>query len=258
MGTRPRSHILLAPLRASNYRTLVRSVRVFPDTLEMLRRYVVNRGDYPYDIPIRTPQGTIRPTLYSLHDVRTANEIFCREDYRGAGDARVIVDVGANIGISALYFLTRNAESRVHCYEPSPVNLDRLRHNLAGFEQRARISPVAVAEAAGTLDFNAEPTGRYGGIVREGYTAEVVNVIQVQVVDVNSVLEFVLEREQRIDVLKIDTEGSELSTIEAVRPDLQRRIGTVYLEAEPGLPIHPEVFDQEQMGTVCRLTARAA
>lgn len=252
------SRLLLAPLRSANYRTLLRGGRVFPETTEMLRRYVFNDGDYPYDIPIRTPQGVISPTLYSLHDIRTANEVFCREDYRDPGNTRVVVDVGANIGLSALYFLTRDERCRVYCYEPSPVNIPRLRHNLSAYSDRTEIHERAVAERAGEIDFVAEPTGRYGAILREGAPSDPANVVRVTTDDVNDMLSAVLEREERVDVLKIDTEGSELPIIEAVRPDLQRRISTVYLELEPTGQIHPDVFEQRQRGSICRLTARTS
>jgi hypothetical protein len=84
------------------------------------RRYLTARGEYPYVCRVRTPSGTIAPTLYSSHDILTVNEIFCRGDYRYGPDLRVAVDVGANIGISALYFLTRNSGARVYAFEPDP------------------------------------------------------------------------------------------------------------------------------------------
>lgn len=39
----------------------------------------------------------------------TFNEIFLRMDYFLPEDARTVLDLGSNKGISALYFLTRHA-----------------------------------------------------------------------------------------------------------------------------------------------------
>jgi hypothetical protein len=86
--------------------------RNYPDFTENLKRYLTARGEYPYSIRIKTPTGTIRPTLYTHDDILTVNEIFCREDYAADERVNVAVDVGSNIGISALYFLTRNHTSR--------------------------------------------------------------------------------------------------------------------------------------------------
>jgi FkbM family methyltransferase len=156
----------------------------------------------------------------------TVNEVFCREDYRAGADARVVVDVGSNIGISALYFLTRNPAARCFLYEPVPENVERLRLNLSGFDNRYEVEQVAVADVEGELPFAVEPTGRYGALDRE-----VADPITVRVRHVNSVLEEVLRREPVIDVLKLDTEGAEARTVEAIREDLLPYVRTIYLEA---------------------------
>lgn len=258
MKARPTSHVILAPFRAANYRTLMQSITVFPDALDVLSRYVTDRGGYPYAVRIRTPCGLIRPTLGSFHDLRTVNEIFCREDYPVGPSAEVIVDIGANIGISALYFLTRNRTSRVYCYEPSPVNLPRLDANTKPYGRRIRIEPLAVSDRSGRMDLNAESIGRYSGLVDIGYTRPLEHVVQVEVIDINRVLETVLAQEAHIDVLKIDTEGTELPCIYAARPQLLRRVRTIYLEAVASEPLHATWFEQQQAGEICRLSARNA
>ncbi len=42
-------------------------------------------------------------------------------------DISVVVDFGSNIGISALYFLTRNQDIKVYLFEPVPQNILRLK-----------------------------------------------------------------------------------------------------------------------------------
>jgi hypothetical protein len=47
--------------------------------------------------------GLVRIKLYSRHDLLTLNEVFFRRDYGSLdGIAPVVVDVGANIGITSL------------------------------------------------------------------------------------------------------------------------------------------------------------
>jgi FkbM family methyltransferase len=225
-------------LRGRNYRALWRTARVYGKPGQAMRRYFLGGGAYPYRCPVRTPAGTVAPMLHSSHDMFTVNEVFCREDYAAGPELRTVVDIGSNIGISALYFLTRDPECRCFLYEPVPRNVQRLRENLAGFEGRFELTESAVAVTAGTAGFGVEDSGRYGGIgVATGQT------IEVTCLGINDVLERALESAPRIDVLKIDTEGTELEILAGVSPDLLIRVRTVYLETESRPPAVPEAFE---------------
>jgi FkbM family methyltransferase len=160
----------------------------------------------------------------------TVHEMFCREDYRAGPDLGAVVDIGSNIGLSALYFLTRNATSRCHLFEPVPRNVERLRENLAGLEDRWTLTQAAVADRKGTMPFRSEFTGRYGGLGLEGGEQ-----IEVEVRNVNDVLRSVLEAERAIDLLKIDTEGSEAATVAAIDRELLARIGWIVCEDTQGV-----------------------
>jgi len=202
--------------------------RTCPDFPEVLRRYLFGVGDYPWVARLRTPVGPWEARLFVRDDVLTLNEIFCREDYPADGSTDVVVDVGSNIGLSALYFLTRSPNSRCYLFEPVPQNVARLRLNLAGLERRYTLAETAVGAEEGMVEFGVEPTGRYGGIgVPTG------TMTQVRCEHINSVLGRVLATEGRIDVLKIDTEGQEARTLAAIDPLLLSRLSRVYLELGP-------------------------
>jgi FkbM family methyltransferase len=225
-------------LSGRNYLALWRMWRVYPSFRENVRRYFLGRGDYPYACQARTPVGIVAPTLFSRHDMWTMNEVFCRQDYGADPTATVVVDVGSNIGISALFFLTRNESSRCWLFEPVPTNVERLRGNLAGYEGRYTVRQVAVAATPGQAEFGVEESGRYGGIgVATGRS------IAVDCVGVNDVLEEVLDSHSAVDVLKIDTEGTELEIVGAIRPELLRRVRTLYLEVERRPSEELEQFD---------------
>lgn len=224
---------------------------IYRDFAGNLFRYLSARGDYPRSVTLRTPRGRQHVLLASHHDLLTVNEIFCRRDYPADSDTRVVVDVGSNVGISALYFLTRNEECRCWLFEPDERNVARLRNTLQGFEDRYTLRSCAVAEAAGRVSFGIEPTGRYGGIDVRG-----TDQIEVQCLDINDVLEEVLTEHAFIDVLKIDTEGAEIRTVLAIRAELLGRVRRIYIEAEPGRPLLAESFEQRQYGSVCHLLAK--
>jgi FkbM family methyltransferase len=238
LGGRPPAMVAREILRGRNYQALWRMRRVYPNFVENAARYFLGRGDYPYECRVKTPQGLVAPTLFSRHDMWTVNEVFCRHDYGDDRSARVVVDIGSNIGISAIYFLTRNQDCRVWLYEPVPRNVERLRANLSEFENRYTLREAAVAAAAGRLSFGVEDSGRYGGVgVETGLTIEVAGV------GINDIVGEVLETVPAIDVLKIDTEGTELGLLAALDPELLRRVRTAYLEVESPPEDAPEPFE---------------
>jgi FkbM family methyltransferase len=55
-----------------------------------------------------------------------------------------IVDLGANNGLTARWFLARHPRARVVCVEPDPGNLEILRRNLAEVPGRASLVPACV------------------------------------------------------------------------------------------------------------------
>lgn len=250
IGRRDVRTVLSALAERRHYAALVTMARLYPRFPADLWRYLSGRGRYPYDIRVRTPLGTVQARLHCRDDMLTVNEIFCRQDYRAPTDLRFAVDLGSNIGISALYFLTRNRTARCHLYEPVPENVAKLRENLAGYEDRYTLHRTAVADTAGRARFGVEATGRYGGIGVDTGTE-----LEVEVVHVDDALRTALAETQVIDMLKIDTEGAELATVAAIDPELARRIRTIVIEAVPTEPLRPE-FDQQQHGSVCRLTNR--
>lgn len=251
LGNRNIDRIARALRNPAVYRAALRMPLVFESPAGAFKRYVTGAGSYPYRCVLRTPTADAAPLLYSADDLVTVNEIFCRHDYGDRRDTRVIVDIGANIGIAALFFLTRNHACRVYCYEPNPTNVERLRGNLTGYEGRLTIEEVAVGVDDGEVAFGIEPTGRYGRI-----DADDMPLITVRCRDINGILDDVLSLEQRIDVLKIDTEGYEQRIVGAIRADLLDRIGALYYETNDPEPFHTDRFRHRFVCKVNELTAR--
>lgn len=238
LGGRQFSFVVREMFALRNYRAVARMTRVCVRPLDFARRYFFGAGAYPYVCAIRTPLGIVRPTLFSHHDVWTVSEIFCREDYRTGPGTRVVVDIGSNIGLSGLYFLTRNRECRCYLYEPDPRNVGRLKQNLRDFVGRSFIEEVAVGPVEGAVRFGREPTGRYGAV-----GAKSDDVIDVRCVAIEGLLEQVLAREASIDVLKIDTEGLEEATVAAISSIALKKIRTIYFECDKPAHLHQDTYE---------------
>ncbi len=245
MNKRPLSKILKAFFNKPFYIAFINIFIYFDRPINVLRRYVLGKGSYPDKQLVRTPMGKHEVSLYSFHDMITLVECFGKLDYQAENDISCVVDFGSNIGVSAGYFLTRNNDVKVYLFEPLPENIAKLKTNLEGFENRYELSDVAVGLENGTADFGFETTGRYGGL-----QSNLPKTVQVQVCKAEEVVSEILEKEGRIDILKIDVEGLEIAIIESLSPDSLKKIDSIYAEAiYPGnLP----GFEKEQYGEVVR------
>jgi len=249
LGGRSPSTLLAGALRWRNYRGLAEAFKRYQSPWSDLRRYVAGSGTYPYRCRIRTRRGLVAPTLYSHHDMLTVHEVFCRRVYPVDPGAAVIVDVGANIGISALYFLTEAPSSRCHLFEANPALIGRLRENLTEFSQRVIVNELALATFDGRTRFGLEETGRYGGI---GVAAPA--TIEVRCRSATGALEEVLAAEGEIDLLKLDVEGIELDLLRGLPGSVLEGIRAIHIETEvPDNPL-PGSFEMKRSGLVSSLS----
>jgi FkbM family methyltransferase len=220
------TRVLKAVLQPQHYVSLLNS-HIYVDWMQFFgRRYVLGTGTYPYQCRVRAPTGIVSLTVYCPEDCFTVNEIFGLHCYR-ADAQRIFVDFGANIGISAAYFLSRNSDAYVHCFEPLPENSEKLRRNLAAFDGRFSLREVAVADFDGELSFRVERTGRYSGI--DNLNGELRHF---PCVDANAVLGDILQQHGRIDFLKIDVEGAEALFVPKLDPRILECVDVVCIEGK--------------------------
>ncbi len=249
LGGRKFGTILHAAFERRHYRAARAALSAYERPITEISHYLLGSGRYPRQVTIRTNGTVVRPKIYSWHDLLTVNEIFCREDYGCDREIRTVVDFGSNIGLSALYFLTRNPHVRAYLYEPLPINVERLRNNLRGFEARFVLSEMAAGICNGVVQFGYEPTGRYGGVgLRRDAQIEVVCR------EANEILDELIARHGTIDVLKVDIESLEREVIAGLG-DRAKRITTIFVEqqySQNPLPTHRFT----QYGTVAQFRPR--
>ena len=111
--------LLVGPFKPHQWRALAGIITTISPPWEALRCYIAMGGNYPWTVTPRTPIGPVSLELEDYHDLLTTVEVFCRRGY-GAEVHPVVVDIGANVGIATLFFLTRDPEVRVYAYEPDP------------------------------------------------------------------------------------------------------------------------------------------
>lgn len=126
-----------------------------------------------------------------------------------------VVDVGANIGQSAIRFMAANPDAAIYCFEPVQASFQRLRDTIGQRENVHCLRLALGAEqkevyiaASGHSVFNAVMPDMPDRTLLEGTHASVERVLATTLDEVC--------RDQRllsINYLKIDTEGSDLDVL---------------------------------------------
>jgi FkbM family methyltransferase len=228
IGRRDLGTFLARVFDPDSYKAVPSFFNVYDNPVKSIINETFSLGSYPQAVQVNTPIGKKSVELFSPSDFSTLNLIFCRQDYYVPSYLKTVVDVGSNIGLSTFYWLTRNPESFVYCYEPSPASYNRLIANLRDFEGRYEAHQAAVSDYSGKADFGIERSGVYSSLdcgendVTEG--REFIEKIECQVLHINEILEQALSRQGRVDVLKIDSEGHELRTIQAIDKSFWKHI----------------------------------
>jgi FkbM family methyltransferase len=119
-----------------------------------------------------------------------------------------IIDCGANIGMSVVFFKSLHADAEVLAFEPDPRTFAQLEENVqANRLKNVRLVNAAVAGAPGTVPFYTERTAP-GSLVgsldpaRGGTLA-----CSVQAVTLSSFID------RPVDFLKVDVEGAECAVL---------------------------------------------
>jgi FkbM family methyltransferase len=139
---------------------------------------------------------------------------------------RTILDVGANIGMAAVWFKTLMPEAELACIEPDPRNLALARVNLAENGIRATVFNCAVAPYAGRTRLGLDPdTGRSSLVDAHLYAQD--QFLEVQTRRIPEILDEL--GWPRVDLLKLDIEGMERDIL-ANGGDWLHRVGLIVLE----------------------------
>jgi FkbM family methyltransferase len=183
----------------------------WPVTAHKLKNALGARSSGPLRIQSRLARYPLSARGGKSSDLHVFRQVFQFEDYaylRHIQAPRLILDLGANVGYSSAYFLSRFSEAKVIAVEPDPDNYALCRANLAAYGERALILQGAVwsarcqlALARGVPGDGSEWATRV--MQADGKAGEVL----VESWDIESLLE--LGGGGAVDILKVDIEGSE-------------------------------------------------
>src|SRR5262245_29004385 len=107
-------------------------------------------------VKTKTVAGFVVQYIHDQELTAIVEDIFGAGDYRFDSHRRSprILDCGAHIGLSVLYFKRRFPDARITAFEPSPDTFELLTSNVRGngFSDVELVNS-AVSDRSGTLDF---------------------------------------------------------------------------------------------------------
>jgi FkbM family methyltransferase len=174
---------------------------------------------------IRTSGVTDTEKMLFLHGSKEPRSARFAAEFLEPG--MVTFDVGANIGYYTLMFAEHVGTSgAVHAFEPTPRLTQRLRENvrLNSFTQ-VRVNEIAVADTVGTASLHLscedpEANSLFELAAGAGHLPVPTNTLDKYVTDVSVT---------RIDLMKIDCEGSELNVLKGAAALLRSGYSPVIL-----------------------------
>jgi FkbM family methyltransferase len=158
--------------------------------------------------------------------------------YEGLPHVKTILDLGSNIGCTALWFSLVADSPSIVCVEADPRNYPLLQENLRRNAVNARAYSCAVAANPGQARFSFGQHAGCGTLAGTGMHGHV------QTVSVTlKTIPMLLDEAgwPRVDLVKMDVEGTELELFQAAA-DWLPRTGAVVLE------IHPNTSPEEIHG----------
>lgn len=181
-------------------------------------------------------------------DLVTVHEVFCRNDYPVTGSEKIILDLGANIGVSALFFASKCPGATILSYEPDPRNFPFFEQNTECFNARITLIKSAVVPTeCNYVEFTQLTSSRLGGVGVNGG-----NKITVAAQNINDIIQDTITELGKVDILKIDIESLEDKVLSAIETKYLMNIDRIYVELPYGSFFDLADFSNDIQGQVHR------
>jgi FkbM family methyltransferase len=160
--------------------------------------YEIKVPGYPHPVKIRGGNGS---DGYAFYQILAMKDF---DIFRDFGSPRLMIDAGANIGMSSIYFLNRYKNLKVVAIEPDPETFEICRMNLAPYSDRVVLIQGAIWSSRGRVALEKGEL-EWNSHVRQ---TELESDLTVEAYDVPALIE--AGGGGMVDLLKVDIEGGEV------------------------------------------------
>ncbi len=191
------------------------------DTDEKLSTYMWNKSPVYY-----RPNTSDRGIIYNILIQKGKKaEYYVPEEIT----PNIIFDIGANIGITAIWMAKKYPDAKILCFEPMQENFEILESNIKPYNNITAYD-FGLGESTCTVDiFANEDRGNQGGfslfqLANDGDDTGTEEKVFAQV-NIKSAAEFIKEKDiSTIDILKVDTEGAEYEILKSIPEELLSKV----------------------------------
>lgn len=166
-------------------------------------------------------------------DIRVFKQIFVDNEYDSLNlpeAAKTIIDLGANIGLSALFFIKKFPNSHIVAVEPDAINFSIMEKNLEKFSKSISFLQAAIWPTDGEVSL-VEEDDDHASLGAWGYRTEASNGnsgLSVKAVTIPTIMkQYGMDF---VDILKVDIEGAEYELFEKNYEDWIDKVGLIIIE----------------------------
>lgn len=166
-------------------------------------------------------------------DIRVFKQIFVDNEYDSLNlpeTAKTIIDLGANIGLSALFFIKKFPTSHIVAVEPDAVNFSIMEKNLEKFSKSISFLQAAIWPTDGEVSL-VEEDDDHASLGAWGYRTKASNGnsgFSVKAVTIPTIMkQYGMDF---VDILKVDIEGAEYELFEKNYEDWIDKVGLIIIE----------------------------
>jgi FkbM family methyltransferase len=177
----------------------------------------------PYGI---SGYAEVEGSKFQFHDARSFHasyeEIIKDKiyEFNPASKNPLIIDCGANMGLSVYYFSKAYPSAKIIAFEPEEAIFTVLKNNVATYKiQNVTLHKKAVWDAVTTLNFFTD----------KGMGGSVTNVYKNQEPAVVETVNFADYLQDKIDFLKMDIEGAEYRVLKSCE-ELLKNVENIFVE----------------------------
>jgi len=155
-------------------------------------------------------------------DIAVLREVFVDKEYDWCPteDPKVIIDLGAHFGDTALYYHARFPNAKIIAVEPSPENYERLIQHTKHIPNIVAVQ-AAVGSSDGEVTLNLMPSSLGHSVMQRKDSDHSVVVSQLSLATL-----FQQQKIDKADLIKFDIEGAEFDLISSIPAE---EYSTVYI-----------------------------
>ena len=163
------------------------------------------------DLPVTFvwQEKTFKIFLRTNADIAVLREIFLDQEYAWCPveNPKIIIDLGAHFGDTAIYYACRFPTATIYALEPSPENYERLVKHTTDFKNIVPIQ-AAVGSSDKMVDFNLMGSSLGHSVTKRANTLDTIAVRQISLPTLYKTYGI-----KSADLIKFDIEGGEFDLL---------------------------------------------